>query len=490
MTTMLRSKGLFIAGAWEPAGDVEDVVNPATEAVIGRAPVGSQAAVLAAIDAAREAFDKGPWPTMKPAQRQEYLQRFLDAIRAREEDICRLITAEAGATLVLARTLQFGIPLRIAQHIVDICTRDPITPVAPQLNDMGQTTLLGCGVYVREPVGVAAIITPYNVPFFLNLAKSVPALATGCTVVLKPSAFTPFEALILGEIAEEVGLPKGVLNIVTGGPDVGRIMTTDERVDLVSFTGSDKVGEAILAQAAPSLKRVLLELGGKSALIVRPDADLDAAVRDGLFGFTAHCGQGCQLLTRHLVHNSIREAYVEKVSAIATRLVIGDPAAPETQVGPLIRNSQRLRTEHYVEKAKAEGARLVIGGRRPADRPRGYFYEPTLFSDVRNDMTIAQEEVFGPVGVVIGFDTDEEAIAIANDSRFGLNGAVHSADTGRAYEMALRLRTGGVAINGGAGGILSAAPFGGIKRSGFGREFGIEGLNEYTYTKTIAFRAV
>ncbi|MGC1301279.1 MAG: aldehyde dehydrogenase family protein [Caulobacteraceae bacterium] len=489
MTFLTYPNSLFIAGEWAPTEAVEDNLNPATEKVIGTAPVGSSAMAHDAIAAAREAFDKGPWPTMKASQRQQVLQRFLDALRAREQEICSLIVAEGGATVALARTLQFATPIRIAQHIVDLCDRDPVTALVPELVPTPQGSWLASGVSVREPVGVAAVITPYNVPFFLNVAKTIPALAAGCTVVLKPSPFTPFSALILGEVAHAVGLPKGVLNIITGGPEVGHILTSDERVDLVSFTGSDRVGEAIMAQAAPSLKRVILELGGKSAMIVRQDADLDAAARDGLRGFTAHCGQGCQLLTRHLVHNAVHAAYVEKVAAMAKALVIGDPADPKTQVGPLISASQRGRAEHYVEIAMAEGAQLVVGGRRPADLGRGFFYEPTLFDQVQNGMTIAQEEVFGPVGVVIGFDTDDEAVAIANDSRFGLSGAVHTADAGKGFELALRLRTGGVALNGGGGGIMSAAPFGGIKRSGFGREFGLEGLNEYTYLKAIAFHA-
>jgi NAD-dependent aldehyde dehydrogenases len=340
---------------------------------------------------------------------------------------------------------------------------------------------------VWEPV--VSAVSPYNVPFFLNIAKTIPALAAGCTVVLKPSPFTPLEALLLGEIAEEVGLPAGVLNIVTGGPDVGATLTSHPDVDLVTFTGSDRVAEAILAQAAPTLKRVLLELRGKSAMIVRADANLDAAAAEGLRGFTAHCGQGCQVPTRHLVHNAIRAAYVEKVSAMAQALRIGDPSDPVVDMGPLISSTQRDRTEQYVEIAKSSGARLVTGGRRPPGREVGYFFEPTLFDDVDNGSRIAQEEVFGPVGAVIGFDTDDEAIAIANDSAYGLSGGVHSADVGRAYEMALRIRAGGVGINGGPGTILDTAPFGGIRRSGFGREFGVEGMNEFTYTKSISFRA-
>jgi acyl-CoA reductase-like NAD-dependent aldehyde dehydrogenase len=284
-------------------------------------------------------------------------------------------------------------------------------------------------------------------------------------------------------------LPDGVLNIVTGGKDVGEALTTDRRIGLVTFTGSDSVGAMIMAQAAPTLKRMLLELGGKSALIVRADADLDRAAAAGLGGFTSHSGQGCALLTRHLVHNSVRAAYVEKVSAMVARIKLGDPANPATTMGPLIREVQRARVEHYVQAGIDSGARLVTGGRRPGDLKRGFFFKPTLFDDVDNRSSLAQEEVFGPIGAVIGFDSDEEAIEFANDSQFGLSGAVFSADAGRAYEIALEIRSGGVAINGGAGTMLSAAPFGGNGRSGYGRENGVEGLKEYTNSKSVSFHA-
>ena len=278
-----------------------------------------------------------------------------------------------------------------------------------------------------------------------------------------------------------------MLNIVTGGKDVGEMLTTDRRIDLISFTGSDLVGAAIQAQAAPTLKRIMLELGGKSALIVRPDANLQEAASSGLGGFIIHAGQGCALLTRHLVHNSVRAQYVEILGAMARGIKVGDPTDPSVQMGPLIREAQRKRTEDYVAIAVDEGARLVAGGKRPEGLKKGFFYEPTLFDDVRNDWRIAREEVFGPVGVVIGYDTDEEAIALANDSDFGLSGAVFSADVGRAFEIAREIRTGGVSINGGGGSMSSHAPFGGIKRSGYGREYGYEGLNEYTYIKSVSF---
>jgi acyl-CoA reductase-like NAD-dependent aldehyde dehydrogenase len=289
---------------------------------------------------------------------------------------------------------------------------------------------------------------------------------------------------MFGEVAEEIGLPPGVLNIVTGGADVAQLLTTDERVDMVTFTGSDAVGAAIMAQGAPTLKRVLLELGGKSALIVRADADIQTAAMEGLFQISTHAGQGCALATRHLVHNSVRPAYIEMMKAISGQLTLGDPADPTTVVGPLIRAGARDRVERMVAEGVAEGAKLVIGGSRPAHLNKGFFYNVTVFDDVENSMSIAQNEVFGPVAAVIGFDTDEEAIKIANDSRYGLYGGIHSRDPAKAYEMALQIRTGGVVLNGGLFKQMDA-PFGGYKRSGLGREYGDQWLNEYSHEKTV-----
>ncbi len=388
---------------------------------------------------------------------------------------------------MLAEYLQYGIPMQHARHMVAISSRPAVTPLPVETAPNAQGTIaLGAGVMSREPMGVVAAITPYNFPFFLNVGKIIPALAVGCTAVLKPSPYTPFEALILGEIAEEIGLPKGVLNIVTGDVDAASLLTCDKRVDLVSFTGSDKVGAMIQEQAAPTLKRCLLELGGKSALIVGSDADVQQAAIAGSF-FCTHAGQGCALTTRHLVHNSIRPHYVATLKGIIAQLTIGNPVDPGVTFGPLIREVARKRTEDYVAIALDEGAELVSGGKRPAGFDKGFFYEPTLFDNVANGSRLAQEEVFGPIGAVIGFDDDDEAITMANDSDFGLSGGIFSANVGRAYEMAMQLRTGGVSINGGSGKMSSHFAFGGVKRSGYGREYGEEGLNEFTYIKTIGF---
>ncbi|WP_421837630.1 aldehyde dehydrogenase family protein [Novosphingobium sp.] len=481
---------IYVGGEWQPTLVTEPVINPADESLLIEAPVGSTAQVDAAIAGAREAFDHGDWPRLPVAQRQAMMTRFLDAIDARREEIVTMIVAEAGATQMLAGFLQYGIPMKHARRTVELASRPAVTPLPVELTPNAQgTTTLGTGVVSREPVGVVAAISPYNFPFFLNVGKVVPALVVGCTVVLKPSPYTPMQALILGEIADEVGLPKGVLSVVTGDIEASRLLTSDKRVDLVHFTGSDKVGEMIQAQGAPTLKRIVMELGGKSALIVRADANLQEAAMAALGGFTIHCGQGCALTTRHLVHNSIRPQFVETLKAMIAHLKIGNPADPSVNYGPLIREAARERTERYVQIALDEGATLVAGGKRPGGLDKGFYFEPTLFDNVRNDSRLAQEEVFGPIGAVIGFDDDDEAIALANASDFGLSGAICSADAGKAYEMALRIRTGSVAINGGGGTMLSDAPFGGIKRSGYGREYGEDGLNEFTYQKVISFHA-
>ncbi len=340
-----------------------------------------------------------------------------------------------------------------------------------------------------RPRGVVTAITPFNAPFFVNLLKVGPALAAGCTVVLKPSDFTPLEALLLGAAAAEAELPPGVLNVVTGGVDVGELLTTDPRVDMITFTGSDTVGAKVMAQGSGSLKHVVLELGGKSAMIVRADADLAAVTARGAQELTLFTGQGCALWTRHLVHRSIYDQYVEGVAAVLARMPIGDPTDPNVVVGPLIRERARERSEKFVAGALAEGARLVCGGRRPEGLDRGFFFEPTLLVDVRTDMTVAQQEVFGPVGAVIPFDDDEEAIRIANDSCFGLSGSLWTADTGTAFAMAQRINTGNISINGGTGGMSPWAPFGGYKRSGVGRELGADVLDDFTETKAIQFHA-
>jgi len=484
---------LFIGNSWiKPAsGEIQQVLNPATEEVMGTAPVGSTAEVDQALAAAREAFDHGPWPRMPLKQRAEYMQKFKDALHERREEIADLIVMEIGATKMLAQAMHFDMIMNVFQFFIDsILKRDFVQPASISAHPNHQSgKTLASYIKVYEPVGVVVGITPFNFPYFLNIAKLAPALCAGCTLVLKPSPLAPLQALIIGEVALEIGLPPGVLNIVTGDIDVGQSLVADARADLVSFTGSDQVGASIMAQAAPTLKRVHLELGGKSALIVCEDADVEAAAAAGFNQIITQCGQGCVLQTRHIVHNAVRSRYVELIETMARQLKIGDPADPTVGMGPLISQAQREKVEHYIELGRNSGATLVTGGGRPKDINKGFFIEPTFFDDVENSSAIAQEEIFGPVGVIIGFDAEPEAVRLANDSVYGLGGGVFSRDTGKAFEIAMQMRTGGVSINGGGGIVNPEVPFGGYKRSGFGREFGDEGLNEYLETKVIEFHA-
>lgn len=482
---------LYIDGRWvATSGGRDDVINPATEEAIGRAPVGTALEARAAIDAARRAFDTGPWPTMNMAERAAVMRRMHSALSARRERIAALITAEVGCSFGVTQMMQVTNPINHLLAAIERCTQDrppqiPIEAVINPANPDGPK-ILGGTTIVREPVGVVAGITGYNFPFLLNLAKITPALLAGNTLVLKPAPATPFSALLFGEIADEIGLPAGVLNIVTGGGDVGGLLSSHDHVDLVSFTGSEQVGSMIMAQAAPTLKRVHLELGGKSPYIIRHDADVMLAAQRAVFILSVNAGQGCALLTRLIVHNAIREQFAEAACAVAAHISIGDPADPVIMMGPLISAAQRTKVEGLIATARDEGARLIHGGGRPAGLDRGYFTELTLFDDVANRSTIAQEEVFGPVGAIIGFDSDDEAIAIANDSRYGLNAGIESADAAKAWDMAHRIRSGSVAINGGTG-TMTFAPIGGYGRSGTGREYGPEWLREFQEEKSIFY---
>jgi acyl-CoA reductase-like NAD-dependent aldehyde dehydrogenase len=489
MTMQESPAKMFINGEWVDAADsaTEAVINPATEAVIGHAPVGTAGDNDRAIAAARAAFDNGPWPQLPVSKRVTVLKKMLDYCEAHKQSLIELIVAEAGDTRVAAEFLQYGLPLKHCTRLLEDALKVEPKMMAPELSFAADgSQVLGTAVVHHMPIGVVTAITPYNYPFMLSITKIFHALPMGNTVVLKPSPYTPLQVLFLGRAAVAAGLPAGVLNIVTGDIASGQQLTCDPRVDMVSFTGSDKVGAAIMAQAAQTLKKVHLELGGKSALIVREDADLDKAVEFALFAFT-HTGQGCVLNTRILVHNAIRRTFVDRIAAIISAMKVGDPAQADVTVGPLIRDVARVRTERYVQWALEDGARLVTGGKRPAHLDRGFYFEPTLFDDVDNRSRLAQEEVFGPIVAVIGFDTDDEAVRLANDSAFGLGGGIFTTDVGKGYEMGMRIRTGTFTINGGAGTMLSSAPFGGVKRSGIGREYGVDSLLEFTEPKCISF---
>jgi aldehyde dehydrogenase (NAD+) len=486
IATRAKQYDLYIDGRWTAGTGTEviSVVNPATEEEIGSAPMGSVADTVHSIEAARRAFDEGPWPRMSPRQRSEVLIRMAEGLEKRCDELFALSIAEAGSTRALAGSLQVAIPVEL---FADLAQRvlprfDFETPLPPSTG-YG----LSQGVALREPAGVAALITAYNFPLFLNLCKVAPALAAGCTAVLKPSPYTPLEALILGEIAEEAELPPGVLSIVTGDVEARRELTANPMVDVVSFTGSEGVGRQVNIQAADTFKRVVLELGGESANIICADADLDKVIGDVVRGFTLHAGQGCALLTRTLVHKSRHDELVAKIQAELAHLMVGDPAAEDTAMGSLIRETQRTKVEGFIDRARHDGAQVAYGGKRPAHLDKGYFLEPTLLVGVDNSMEIVREEVFGPVGVIVSFDDEDEAVRIANDSNFGLSGGVWSADSANAYAIARRLRTGTVSVNGGAGGINPDAPFGGYKHSGLGREFGAHGIQEFLEHKAVTW---
>jgi aldehyde dehydrogenase (NAD+) len=483
---------LFVGGDWRRAtGEgADEVVNPATEALLATVPRGGPADGEAAIAAARRAFDDGPWGTMPGTTRAVHLGRLRDELAKRADQLTELVIAEVGSTRASAASQQVGLPIEHLGYWTAAAAKPELVPYPPRVTRRSDgTSLLGSWVVRREPVGVAAAITAYNAPLLLAVMKLGPALAAGNTVVLKPSPYTPLTTLVIAEAVAAADLPPGVVNVLTGDAQVGRQLTTDPRVDLVTFTGSDVVGAAIAGQAASTLKRVVLELGGKSAMIVRADADLDLAARLGLQSMTFNAGQGCALTTRHLIHRGVIDEYHHRLAALANALRVGDPAEATTQVGPLIRPAAVERTARHVEDALGAGASLVAGGKRPSEPTKGYFFEPTVLGDVDNAWPVAQDEIFGPVAVTIAFDDDEQAARIANDSRYGLDAAVVSRDAGAAFELACRLRCGGVAINGGAGWTNPGVPFGGYKRSGIGRENGDQGLAEYTELKTIKYHA-
>jgi aldehyde dehydrogenase (NAD+) len=483
--TQIKEYEIFVDGAWVAGGSgrLREVVNPATEEVVARITDGTAADARAAISAARRAFDEGPWPSATVEERRAVLARMVKVLDRRRDELIDINVTTGGAPRGIAEMIQVGAAI---EHL-----RDMVNRVMPRFDWEKPSPAhvgagIGQGLVRREPYGVAALISAYNFPLLLAVVKVAPALAAGCTAVLKPASTTPIEALILAEVAQEAGLPAGVLNIVTGEKDVSLEMSTSPDVDIVSFTGSDTVGKLIYEQAAPTLKKVVLELGGKSANIITDDADLDRAAADVVMNTTIHAGQGCSLLTRTVVHRSRVDELVEKLRAAFGALTIGDPADPATMVGPLISEAQRDKVENLIARGIAEGATVAIGGGRPSAQERGYFVEPTIFVDVDNSMTIAQEEFFGPVNVIIPFDTDDEAVRIANDSKFGLWAAVRSADPVRAYDIAKRIRAGTVVVNGGGGAFPNTfLPYGGYKDSGLGREYGEAGLEEYLETKSV-----
>lgn len=480
---------LFIDGKYvDASGDATiTVINPATQERLGLVPEGTVPDAQKAVAAARKAFDEGPWGRSTPQERAKVLGKMADIMTRRYPELVELNIAEAGSIRPLAEFLQVGVPI---EHLRDFAERvlykyDFETPQMPYIGAGGKAGI-GQGIVQREAIGVASLITAYNFPLFLNMFKLAPALAAGCTVVLKPSPDTPLEALILGEIADEAGLPPGVLNIVTGGIEASAELTTNAGVDMVSFTGSDAVGRKVYTQASGTLKRVVLELGGKSANIVLEDTDIGKVLPHIVMNFTTHAGQGCSLQTRTLVHESIFDDVVNGLKTALDHIKVGNPADPTVTMGPLISEAQRGRVEALIKAGLDEGGQIAYGGGRPTGLDKGFYVEPTVFVDMDNSKTLARHEVFGPVSVLLPFKDDDEAIKIANDSDFGLGGGVWSRDPVRALNVGRRIRTGQVTINGGGGGGLSPySPFGGYKQSGLGREWGAAGMEEYLQTKSI-----
>jgi len=478
---------LYIDGKLRAASDgaTFDIVDPATEEVIGVAPDATDADVDAAIESARRAFDETTWST-DHAFRVQCLRQLHTALVDNAAAMRALTTAEVGAPAALTLGPQYDVPVESLRWTTDLAERFEWTTSLEDAAPMGIPTRR---TVRREAVGVVAAITPWNFPNQINLAKIGPALAAGNTVVLKPAPDTPWIAAELGRlVAEFTDMPPGVFNVVTSSRnEVGAALTTDPRIDLVSFTGSTATGRAVMAAAAPTLKKVFLELGGKSAAIVLDDGDatqLGAGVGMAAFSVCMHAGQGCALTTRLLVPRARYDEAVAIAAATMSSVPFGDPTEPGTICGPLISERQRERVEGYLRSAIEQGGRFATGGGR-GDFERGYFVQPTVIADLDNTATAAREEIFGPVLVVIAHDGDDDAVRIANDSPYGLSGAVTSADLERAQAVAARVRTGTIAVNGGVW-FSADAPFGGYKQSGIGREMGVAGFEEYLETKLVA----
>ncbi len=469
---MQTRDALYINGEWIAAqGPRREVINPANETVIATIREAAPADVESAVQAARQAF--AGWSQTTAAQRAGYIAAICDRLQARQEELARTISAEMGMPLKLAKGWQVAGPISGMRAYVERAAL------------MEEQKREGHSLIIKEPVGVCAFITPWNVPLHQLVGKVGPALAAGCTMVLKPSEITPLHAYLFAEIVAEVGLPAGVFNLVTGdGPTVGAPLCSHPQVDMVSFTGSTRAGVSIAQAAAPTLKRVCQELGGKSPLIITEDADLAAAVEYGVKDVMVNSGQICCALTRMLVPQSRYREVVELARNIAQSIKVGDPLARDSFMGPLSSAAQKARVIDYIEQGIAEGATLVTGGTQaPAGLEQGYYLPPTIFADVDNRMTIAREEIFGPVLSIIPYQDLEEAITLANDTPYGLSAAVWAGTAEQAQAIGRRIRAGQVNLNGGGWNYL--APFGGYKQSGNGREWGDEGLAEFVEIKSL-----
>jgi acyl-CoA reductase-like NAD-dependent aldehyde dehydrogenase len=473
---ILRDK-FFIGGQWTAPSSKEmiDVHAAGTGEVMGKVPAGTEKDIDTAVAAARAAFDG--WSATPAAKRAEILQKIADGLKARAAELGATIAQEVGMPIKLAGRIQAGLPIANFANYAKIASAYEFEKK------------VGNSLVVQDPVGVVGAITPWNYPLHQIALKVAPALAAGCTVVLKPSEIAPFNAFILAEVIESAGLPKGVFNLVTGfGPAAGEALVKHPGVDMISFTGSTRAGKRISEVAAQTVKRVALELGGKSASVILEDADLAAAVKGTVSGCYLNSGQTCTALTRMLVPASKYEEAAKLAVEAAKGFTLGDPLSEATRLGPLSSQMQLDRVRDYIKKGVAEGAELLTGG---ADQPEGvapggYFVKPTVFGKVKNSMTIAQEEIFGPVLSIIPYKDEEDAVKIANDSPYGLAGAVWSGDEAHAQKVARRIRAGQIDVNGGA--FNMNAPFGGFKQSGHGREAGLYGLEEFLEYKSLQLK--
>ncbi|MFF1553015.1 aldehyde dehydrogenase [Rhodococcus erythropolis] len=467
---------LFIGGQWvKPNSDRKiEVISPSTENPVARVAEGVEADIDAAVSAARQAFDKGPWPRMAVEERVAILRGLSDALAAHQADAANLISAEMGSPITLSTKMQSMAPRLMLDAFLDLAPHYPWHE--------SRRSATGNALVTREPVGVVAAIVPWNAPLLITMIKLAPALLAGCTMVLKPSPETPLDAYLLGHLLEKAGLPEGVVNIVPAQREASEHLVRHRDVDKVSFTGSTAAGRRIASICGQNIKRVTLELGGKSAAILLEDADLDAAVAAVRAVSLRNSGQVCSNKTRIVVARSRRDELHERLVELIESMPVGDPFDPSTEIGPMASAIHRDRVERYIAEGKASGASLLVGGGRPTGLDCGWYVDPTIFIDVDPDARIAQEEIFGPVLTVHTFDTEGEAIDIANNSDYGLNGSVFSTDSDRALSVARHIRTGTVEINGAPVGFT--APIGGFKNSGIGREAGLEGFDAYVEIKS------
>ncbi len=464
---------LYIDGAWVPStgkGTI-DVINATTEAVMGRVPEGTPEDVDQAVTAAAAAFPD--WAATSVDDRVKYVQQLSEALQARTEEIAKIITGEVGTPFMISQIAQSGLPALMAGSYVQIAQEFPWE------EQIGNSTI------VREPVGVVGCITPWNYPLHQVVAKVAPALTAGCTIVLKPSEVAPLTAFVLADIFDDIGLPHGVFNLVSGtGPVVGEALVTHPEVAMISFTGSTRAGKRIMELAAQQVKKVALELGGKSPFIALEDAPADEAVKAGLSSCYLNGGQTCIAWTRMLVPESRKDEFVAAAKEEAESFQPGDPLEAATKLGPMVSQTQRDRVRDFIKKGVDEGATLVTGGAdAPEQLDKGFFVRPTVFADVTNDMTIAREEIFGPVLSILTYKDEDDAVRIANDTVYGLHAGVYGADKEHATQVGRRIEAGQVDING--QGFNPLAPFGGYKQSGIGREYGKFGLEEFLQVKSL-----